>query len=135
MSQEQNQQLAQRLLTELGEGAEAEEVAKLFSPDVEFVIAGDVGALPWIGRKTGPAAVSDFVRDTRRLIKRERFDVHEILVSEDRAAIVGCFASRVNATGKIIESDFALVLGISNGEINRFSLLEDSFAVSCAARE
>ncbi len=135
MGREQNQELAEKLLAELGKGAEAEEVVKLFSSDVVFEIAGDVGALPWIGRKTGPAAVSDFVRDTRRLIKRERFDVHEILVSEDRAAIVGSFASRVNATGKIIESDFALILGISNGEINRFSLLEDSFAVSRAARE
>jgi hypothetical protein len=135
MGREQNQELAEKLLAELGKGAEAEEVVKLFSSDVVFEIAGDVGALPWIGRKTGPAAVSDFVRDTRRLIKRERFDVHEILVSEDRAVIVGSFASRVNATGKIIESDFALILGISNGEINRFSLLEDSFAVSRAARE
>jgi ketosteroid isomerase-like protein len=56
-------------------------------------------------------------------------------VSEDRAVIVGSLSSRINATGKIIESDFALILGISNGEIKRFSLIEDSFAVSRAARE
>ncbi|MGA2998945.1 nuclear transport factor 2 family protein [Bradyrhizobium sp.] len=135
MSQEQNHRIAEKLLAELGRCADAEEIAKLFSADVVFEIAGDVGALPWIGRNTGRSAASDFVRDTRRLIKRERFDVHDILVSEDRAVIVGSLSSRINATGKIIESDFALILGISNGEIKRFSLIEDSFAVSRAARE
>ena len=135
MSQEQNHQIAEKLLAELGRFADAEEIAKLFSADVVFEIAGDVGALPWIGRNTGRSAASDFVRDTRRLMKRERFDVHDILVSEDRAVIVGSFGSRIIATGKIIESDFALILGISNGEIKRFSLLKDSFAVSRAARE
>jgi hypothetical protein len=44
-------------------------------------------------------------------------------VSEARAVIVGSLGSSINATGKIIESDFSLILGISNGEIKRFSCL------------
>jgi hypothetical protein len=43
-------------------------------------------------------------------------------------------ASSVNATGKIIESPFALILTVSEGKINRFQMLEDTFAVSRAAR-
>jgi hypothetical protein len=53
MSQEQNHRIAEKLLAELGRCADAEEIAEL----VVFEIAGDVGALPWIGRKTGRSAV------------------------------------------------------------------------------
>lgn len=134
MSQEQNRRIAQQLLAEMGQGADTDQIAKLFSADVEFSIAGDVGALPWIGRRTGRRAISDFIRDTRRLIERVRFDIQEILVSDDRAVIVGELASRINATGKLVESDFALILTVSDGEISRFNLIEDSFAVSQAAR-
>ena len=53
-----------------------------------FEIAGDVGALPWIGRQTGRSAASDLIRDTRRLIEQRCFDVHDVLASHDRAVIV-----------------------------------------------
>jgi hypothetical protein len=35
---------------------------------------------------------------------------------------------------KIIKTDFAIVLTVANGEIVRFQMLEDSFAVARAAR-
>jgi hypothetical protein len=99
---------------------------------VEFEIAGDIGALPWIGRKSGRSAASDFIRDTRRLIERIRFDVQDILAAENLAVILGELVSRINATGKMVESAFALILTVSGGEITRFQMLEDSFAVSRA---
>jgi hypothetical protein len=42
--------------------------------------------------------------------------------------------SKVKRTAKIINTDFAIILTIANGEIVRFQMLEDSFAVSQAAR-
>jgi ketosteroid isomerase-like protein len=134
VSQEQTARIAQQLLTYIGAGAEPNEIAALFSADVQFEVPGDVGALPWIGRRTGSAAVSDFIRGTRHLIERVRFDVQGILADEGRAVIFGDLASKVNATGKIIESPFALILNVSDGKITRFQMLEDSFAVSRAAR-
>lgn len=134
MRQEKNSRIAQQLLAQIGEGASPDQIAALFSADVQFEIAGDIGALPWIGRKTGRSAVSDFIRDSRGLIERLHFDVKEILASDDRAVIVGELATRINATGKIIKSAFALILTVSGGEITRFQMLEDSFAVSQATR-
>jgi hypothetical protein len=134
MSQEQTTRIAQQLLTSMGGGAEPGEIATLFSVDVEFEIAGDIGALPWIGRNSGRSAASDFIRDTRRLIERIRFDVQDILAAENLAVILGELVSRINATGKMVESAFALILTVSGGEITRFQMLEDSFAVSRAAR-
>jgi hypothetical protein len=48
--------------------------------------------------------------------------------------IVGELATRVTATGKLIESDIAIILTVKDGLIGRFQMLEDSFAVSRAAR-
>jgi ketosteroid isomerase-like protein len=135
MGQDQNRSFAEELLAEIGRGAAADQIANLFSEDVRFEIAGDIGALPWIGRRTGRSAIADFISDTRRLIERMRFDVEEILTSDKRAVVVGKLASRIIATGRIIESDFALILTISNGKISGFNLIEDSFAVSLAARQ
>lgn len=134
MSREQNVHIAQKLLTLIGQGAASDEIATLFSSDAQFEIAGDVGALPWIGQKAGRSAASDFFRDTRRLTQLVRFDVQAILADDSRAAILGELASKVHATGKIIETAFALILTISSLEITRFQMLEDSFAVSRAAR-
>jgi uncharacterized protein len=134
VSQEQNSRIAKQLLAYIGAGADPDEIAALFSVDVQFEIAGDVGALPWLGLRTGRRAASDFIRDTRRLIEQIRFDVQDILASADRAVIVGELATRINETGKIIESAFAIILTASDGEITRFQMLEDSFAVSRAAR-
>jgi len=134
MSQEQTVRIAQQLLTEIGSGAEPDEIAALFSTEVLFEIPGDFGALPWIGRRTGHGAVSDFIRGTRLLLERVRFDVEGILANDDSAVIFGDLASKVNVTGRIIESPFALILRVSDGKIARFQMLEDSFAVSRAAR-
>jgi ketosteroid isomerase-like protein len=134
VSREQNLRIAQQLLSGMGGGADPDEIGALFSVDVQFEIAGDVGALPWIGQKTGRSAASNFIRDVRHLVEPIRFNVQDILANDDRAVILGEFASRVNATGKTIETAFALVLTVSDGEITRYQMLEDSFAVSRAAR-
>jgi hypothetical protein len=134
VAEEETAYIARQLLNDIGSGAEPDQIAALFSMDVQFEIPGDVGALPWIGRWTGREAVSEFIRGTRRLIERVRFNVEAILADRDRVVIVGDLASKVVTTGKTIESPFALILTVSEGKITRFQMLEDSFAVSAAAR-
>jgi ketosteroid isomerase-like protein len=97
-------------------------------------IGGDPGVLPWVGQKSGRSAIIDFVNDLRAMLKRISFEVHDILSGDDRAVILGSLASRIKRTGKIVKTDFAIVLTVTNDEIVRFQMLEDSFAVSQAAR-
>jgi hypothetical protein len=66
---------------------------------LDFEIAGDVGALPWIGRKVGRSAAADFFRDARRRVEPLRFEIHDILTKDDRAVILGELASRAKSTG------------------------------------
>src|SRR6266478_3384395 len=134
MSQNDTLRLAQEVLGRMGSGAEPAEIAKLFSKDMEWEIAGDTGVLSWIGKKSGRAAITDFVNDSRAMIERISFEVHDILASGNRAVILGSLASKLKRTGKIMQTDFAIVLTLVRGEIVRFQMFEDSFAVSQAAR-
>jgi hypothetical protein len=55
------------------------------------------------GSDGGPGAAraaSDFIRDTRRLIKHLPFDIPDILASDNRAVTVSELVTRINATGK-----------------------------------
>ena len=134
MSYPKNIAIAQKLLEGIGGGHEPDMIATPFAPDLQFEIQGDDGVLPWVGRKTGRAALSDFIREIRVLTEPISFDVEDILGSETRAAIVGALQTRIKATGRIIRSQFAIILTIADETVTRFQMLEDSFDVSKAAR-
>ena len=134
MSHQQNIAIAQKLLEGISSGRNPAEIAALFDADLIFEIQGDDGVLPWIGRKTGRQAVADFVRDIRTLTESVSFEVEDILASDDRAAIIGALQTRIKATGKMIATQFAIILTITGDVVTRYQMLEDSFDVSKAAR-
>ena len=134
MSHQQNIAIARKLLEGIRSGRDPAEIATLFDADVIFEIQGDDGVLPWIGRKTGRRAIADFIRDIRTLTEPVAFDVEDILTSDSRAAIVGALRTRIKATGKIIATQFAIILTITGDVVTRFQMLEDSFEVSRVAR-
>lgn len=134
MSLETNLQIAQQFLKLMAEQAAPEKIADLFSQDLVFEIPGDDGVLPWIGRKTGRHAIVDFVTSLRTLTEAQKLDVDDVLANDRRAVILVDLATKVKATSKTIESAAAIVLEISDGEIQRFLMIEDSFDVSRKAR-
>ncbi len=134
MSQARNIGIARELLAALREGRDPDAIAAMFGEDALFEIPGDDGVLPWIGHKSGRRAVADFITNTRTLTEPLTFDIEDIMASDVRAVIVGELATRIKATEKVVETAFAIVLSISGDRIVRFQMLEDSFAVSLAAR-
>src|SRR5882757_3368748 len=134
MNSSENLRLAHQFLEKIGSGASADEIASLCTPHLDWNIPGDSCVLPWVGHKTGRKAISDFIRDTQTMIERVSLDIKDILASDDRAVILGHLQTRINATGKLIDSAFAIVLTFSDAKIASFLMLEDSFATSMAAR-
>ena len=132
MSAKNNLEIAQGFLSKIAAGASGEDVASLFSNDLDWNIPGSSGALPWVGRKSGKQAVVDFVNESPKLIERLRFNIQDVLAGDRRAVILGDLATRVNNTGKVIESAFAIVLTVDHGLITHFLMLEDSFCVAQA---
>ena len=134
MQQKNALHLAQELVRLMGSGAEASDIARLCSENLDWEIAGDTGALPWIGKKSGRSAMVDFINGLRSLTEPIAFEVHDILTGDKRAVILGSLATRLKRTAKVVKTDFAIVLTAADGEIIRFQMLEDSFAVSKWAR-
>lgn len=134
MTRQRNIEIAQTLLEGIGQGRDPEEIAAPFAEDLMFEVQCDADAMPWIGQRTGRQAMADFMRDLRALTEPLSFDVDDILVSDDRAAIVGALRTRIKATCKVMASKFAIVLTISDRVVTRFQMLEDSLALSRAAR-
>ncbi|MDB6012247.1 MAG: ketosteroid isomerase [Gammaproteobacteria bacterium] len=134
MNSTTNLQVAKAFLAKIGSGASPDEVATLFSADLDWSIPGDAGVLPWVGHKSGRQAVADFVRDSASMVERISFEVHDVLANDERAVILGGLSTRIKSTGKIINTAFAIILTIVGGEITHFLMLEDSLATSRAAR-
>jgi ketosteroid isomerase-like protein len=126
-------QLAQQFLAHMGANASPADMAALCVPDLDWHIPGDTSALPWIGKKRGSQALADFIRDGATLITRDGLAINDILANEQRAVILGHLQSRVNATGKAIDSQFAIVLTFAGDKVASLLMLEDSFAVSAAS--
>ena len=134
MSRKRNIKIANTLLQGLGSGVDPDEITASFAEDRVFEIQGDDGVLPWVGRKTGRQAMSDFMRDQRALTEPVAFEVEDVLASDNRAVVIGTLRTRIKVTGRIAASQFALVLTIAGDVVTRFQMLEDSYAVSQAAR-
>src|SRR5258706_15280133 len=117
MSQDKNIAIAQQLPVGLAESRPPETLSAMFAENLRFEIQGDDGVLPWIGHKTGRQAAADFFREIRVLTEPVKFEVEDILGSPNRAVIVGELATRIKAPGKIINTQFAIVLTISGDEI------------------
>ena len=56
--------------------------------------------------------------------------VTRLVAERGYAALIGPTGSKLKRTGKLVTTDFAIILTVCNGEIVRFQMLEDSFAVS-----
>lgn len=132
MSETAVRELVDRLFDKMGGGAPPDEIAALFSDEVDWFIAGDVDNVPWIGRKHGRQGVAEFFAQIRELIAPERFEISARLVQGSRVVVLGALASRFRGTGKLMETEFAFDLTVRDGLIVRYRMFEDSFAVARA---
>lgn len=109
------------------------DILDLFARDVDWDIPGDPNAVPWIGPRRDRAAVGVFYRELAAHLTPERFEVRRLLADHEEAVAIGELASRVKATGRRMETPFAIVLTVRDGRIVRYRMLEDSHAVAVAA--
>ncbi|MFD9963344.1 nuclear transport factor 2 family protein, partial [Amycolatopsis sp. NPDC059020] len=120
--------VAEKLFALLGDG-DTQGAAALFADDVEWDIPGNTEVVPWIGRRRTRAEVLEFFTTLDRdYLDRDKFVAERFFGDESRAVALGSLRSTVRATGKVIESAFALDLGVNpDGLITRYVFLEDSW--------
>src|SRR5688500_2341464 len=111
---------------------ESEQIAELFSDPVDWFIPGNEALAPWLGRCGTRDDVAGFFRLLFANVEPLRAEVQQVLVDGETAIATGEFASRMLATGKVIESMFFTHFTVRDRQIVRYRLLEDSHAVAVA---
>lgn len=114
--------------------ANLEVVSDAFADDADWDIAGNIDGVPWIGPRRGKQAIAGFFRDLRQYNDPQGFAVRKILADVDTVVVLGDLVTRVKATGRLIETEFALDITLRDGLIVRYRLIEDSFAVHASVQ-
>lgn len=104
-------------------------VAACFAPDVDWYIPGNEALAPWLGRRARRDDVPDYFRTLRSHAEPISLDVEHVLVDGEQCVVVGHLASRMVATGRTYASMFCAHLTVRDGQITRYRVLEDSWAL------
>lgn len=124
------QEVTEAFFHRIATAEDVNEIAELVSENVDWLVAGNTRAVPWIGRKHGRKGVAEFYAQIRAQILSKRFEIKDILIKDKRVAVIGELASIVKKTDKLIETEFVFDICIEDGLITRFRMFEDSHAVS-----
>jgi len=110
-------------------------VIDLLSDDFSWEIPGDSETVPWVGKRTTPAAVEEFFAHMGNHVDRKAFDIDRIVVDGQDAVVLGRAIVTVRATGKLMDTLFAVHIVVEeDGRISRFVMFEDSWHVSASMR-
>ncbi|WP_043614235.1 nuclear transport factor 2 family protein [Nonomuraea candida] len=129
----------QELLRRIGEG-DVDRAAEMFAEKCDWGYnwpAEGHPAVPWIRPRSSRSDAADLFRALRtyHVPELNETTVARILVDGDDAVVLGEFTQTVTATGRPFTSAFALHLTVTDGQISRYHIYEDSLAVARAHSE
>jgi uncharacterized protein len=108
---------------------DAESMAALCADDADWYIPGNERLAPWVGRRSGRDQFAAVYASLFAAIEPVHAEIEHTFIDGEHVAVTGSFASRMRATGKVLESPFSAYLVVRDGLIVRYRLLEDSFGL------
>lgn len=123
-------EVVEELLTRMASG-DAEAIAALFAPKVDFMCAGSA---PWIKPRHTREDMADFFSkmDASFVPEERSASVSGLLVDGKDAVVMGHVTQRLKSNGKSFTIPFALRLTLSEGGITHYHVYEDSLTVAKA---
>ncbi|MEI5097362.1 nuclear transport factor 2 family protein [Streptomyces sp. PmtG] len=118
-------------LTRLAE-RDLDGAVRLFAQSAEFLAPGSP-QVPWSGNHTGQKGVMTFFTTLHAYLRPEEFTVTHIVVDGEQGVIIGHLRDTVKATGKPLTTPFAAHLTVVDGQVTRYHLFEDTYALHRAA--
>lgn len=109
-----------------------EQLVSLFSEDIDWYIPGDEQNVPWLGKRNSKEDVAAFYTLLWQHTEPVSANIDCIYFNEQNVCISGSFSTKILQTDKIVDSLFFIQMTIKNGQIKKYRLLEDSYAVSRA---
>ncbi|PRY59996.1 nuclear transport factor 2 family protein [Glycomyces artemisiae] len=126
-------QTVERLFPLLAEGRTAE-AAALFADAVSFSIPHPPD-VPWVPEVDSAEGMRAFFELLGEHVRPKQMDVRRIVADGEDVVVLGRMVSEVKATGRDIDTAFALHLTVHEGLITRYCLYEDTLAVAEAYRD
>jgi ketosteroid isomerase-like protein len=127
MSEQDNRALVQRGYDAFSRG-DIQTLLTLFDEDVEWVTEGPP-ELPTAGTRRGRQQVAEFFAAVADLFDIQRFEPNTFISEGDRVVVLGSDTARVNATGKVLDTNWAHVFTVKNGKVVAFHEYLDTAAV------
>lgn len=124
MDEQANVRVVEGMFVSLSRG-EIPGVLDRLSDDVEWRIAAPA-ELPFAGLHRGREAVAKFFRDFAQAAEFEAFEPREYVAKGDKVIVLGHERQRIRATGRVVETDWAMVFVVRDGRITRFRNFVDS---------
>lgn len=95
------------------------------SEDIEWRIAGP-SELPYAGIHRGRDEVAKFFQTFAQAAEFEAFEPREFLAKGEKVVVLGHERQRMKTSGQVVETDWAMVFTLRDGQIARFRNYVDS---------
>ena len=132
MSEQENVQVVQAMYAAFKRG-DVPAVLDRLAEDIEWRIAGP-SELPYAGLHRGRDEVAKFFETFAQASEFEVFEPQEYFSRGDKVVVLGHERQRVKATGRVVETEWAMVFTLRAGTIARFHNFVDTHAVAAAHR-
>ncbi|MFB9055912.1 nuclear transport factor 2 family protein [Mariniflexile ostreae] len=102
----------------------------LFSENIEWEIPGNVEKVDWLGKRSSKDEIKKKFEMLWSATEPLSVRINKIFMEDDEAVIAGAFSTRMLKTNKIVDSIFFIHMVVKDQKIIKYTLLEDSYAVS-----
>ena len=129
MSTDETAHLIRRTYEAYGRG-DLQTVFAGLAEDIEWRSQGTDDSLPWAGRFAGHDQVGQFFARVAEAVTVETFEVLDVIVEGDRAAVVARITARLRTNGRSLTAEKADILQVRDGKIVRFTEYYDTGLVA-----
>jgi uncharacterized protein len=109
-------------------------MVEMMTEDVDWTFPGIRVPSPYAGQFKGRVAVGKFFESLAANEDLQAFEVREFIAEGDSVVALGYYRSRIKATGRTLEGEWAQVFRMRNGKVVSSRYYVDTAAVEAAYR-
>lgn len=127
MTEQENVAAVRSVYVSFGRGDIGAVLAAL-TDDVEWILPGPAGTLPFAGVRRGREQVVQFFAVIAETLTFEQFEPGEFIAQGDKVVVLGRSRDRMRSTGRLVENEWAAVFTLRGGRIAKYQVYEDTAA-------
>ena len=128
MNEQQNVDIVRRGYEAFGHG-DLDAMLKLFDENIEWISPGPA-ELPTAGTRRGLQQVAEFFKSVNEVFEIQRFEPNAFIAQGDRVIVLGTETSRIKATDRVLDLDWAHAFTLRDGLVVAFHEYIDTAAVA-----